>query len=130
MAAKSKEILFLQSIWLKALEQGELTLKFATKQDAHRTRMTLYSAVKAARKGQDEDARVNEAAQTLQITKLDDKTLLFQPRMAGRGMAVLAAALGQEVPQGLMEDPAIAASLERITKTTPQRETPFYTRED
>ena len=62
MSYKSKDTLLMQELWRKAYREGVVEIRFPTENNAHRSRMLLYNAVKREKAGQ-----VGEGAASLEL---------------------------------------------------------------
>lgn len=113
MSLKSKEQVFLQSAWKRALKE-RVVFEFKTKAGAMRARLALYSAVKRARQGLDPDPEVNEAAQSIEICWADDTTLVMRSKLDSDFMQTMVDTLGSTPTDH--EDPAIKESQAKVER--------------
>lgn len=69
MAVKTQKVIFLQEAWKKAWRDGGAVIEFEVPKHKQRVRMMLYNAVKLAKRGLDDDAELNRAAQGIEIVE-------------------------------------------------------------
>lgn len=142
--SRTKEALLMQSVWRKALREGEVVLQLPTESDAKRMRFTLYNSVRAVRLGKVVDAELLKATEECSI-QIKEKTVTVQSKLRSDMMQAVLAALG-ETEQSLLataaipqtaEEAEIEASQRRLMEKLGQdspagqpgaRVTPYYTR--
>jgi hypothetical protein len=142
--SRTKEALLMQSVWRKALREGEVVLQLPTESDAKRMRFTLYNSVRAVRLGKVVDAELLQATEECSI-QIKGKTVTVQSKLRSDMMQAVLAALG-ETEQSLLataaipqtaEEAEIEASQRRLMEKLGQdspagqpgaRVTPYYTR--
>lgn len=148
---KTKEALLMQSVWRKAIREGEVTLQLPTESDARRVRFTLYNSVRAVRQGKVIDEELLRATQECSI-QITGSTVVIQSKMRSDMMQAVLAALGESEETMLakapapktMEEAEVEASQQRLMEKLGQvspgtgadnentpvgaRVTPYYTR--
>jgi hypothetical protein len=148
---KTKEALLMQSVWRKALREGEVILQLPSESDAKRVRFTLYNSVRAVRQGKVVDEELLRATQECSI-QITGSTVVIQSKMRSDMMQAVLAALGESEETLLAKAPTpktaeeveVEASrqrlLEKLGQVSPGTEadnentpagarvTPYYTR--
>jgi hypothetical protein len=91
---KSTEIF--QRLWVRAYQEGEVTLKCKTKQEANRVRFSLYAAVKHVKLSQQESI-LKEAVENCSISYVDESTLLIRSVLNDPTLQYLAQIVGEDL---------------------------------
>lgn len=94
----NKEQALMQQIWLKALRQGKVELKFKNPRDAQKTRFSLYNAVKAVREGKVQNTELLEAVQECTVRFLPPDKVVVEQRMETQQI--------KDILKGMAIDPA------------------------
>ena len=93
MPALNEEQRILQAAWKRALKEGSIRLPQATKQQAARLRMMLYTTAQKAKREPHLDYELADAVSECFIT-LEDKVLIIMRKSATPMMQGLKEALG------------------------------------
>ena len=91
---KTKEALLMQSVWRKALQDGEVILRLPTESDAKRIRFTLYNSVRAVREGTVIDDELLRATQECSI-QITGNVVTVQAKTRSAMMQAVLHALGE-----------------------------------
>ncbi len=114
---KSKEKLFLQGVWKRAL-RSNVEFTFKTKAGAMRARLSLYNAVKRAKDGGDVDPEVNRAAQEIEITWTGETSIMLRKKIESDYLKTMMDTLGDSPAEH--EDPAILESVRKALEVQEQ----------
>lgn len=109
---KTKEALLMQSVWRKALQDGEVVLQLPTESDAKRIRFTLYNSVRAVRLGKVIDDELLRATQECSI-QITGNVVTVQAKTRSAMMQAVLQALG-ETEESLVAKAPVPKTAEEV----------------
>lgn len=137
MNIKSAQAQLYQSIWRKALNDGEVKITFPSAKDAARVRFALYTAVKGVKSGIYTDTSLMEAITSCSIY-IDGNVLTIWRQDKNPVLVALAEQFGVSLkpsdPLKTLDEESLQGSLDKtkalLATSTPSesRSNPYYSR--